>query len=410
MLRSAILIATLAPLGVPALAIGATASVSTETQYRTPNKGAPQPYEVSRYSYLAGPGERNQPVLTFADSGRALTIKDDGALIAPGNGCAAIGPSEVRCAAPAGAEVPGLGIATLAVALGDGDDILNAIADVERSVAVDAGPGADQVVVREGEAKGGDGDDVLQSSGTSAALNGGAGSDVLQGGQGDESLTGGLGRDRINGGPGRDTVVFTEETQSVTVDLARPGPAGTAAEPDDVRNVESVSGGQGDDVLRGSEGRNGISGGPGRDLIEAGGGSDSLDGGPGADHVRGGEGNDDLIEDFVASGAADRLQGDAGRDRIYSPSSGATLLGGPGRDLLQFPSGAVRVDGGADDDELEASDLTGRQAASAVRNRPGSGCEPSRQRTDSPGLRVDDAGGWRRCPGLDSRPRPPARR
>lgn len=67
----------------------------------------------------------------------------------PGEGCASVGAGEVRCMTTTGAMVPelglGAGFATLTVLLADEDDVLGALAADDRSVAVDAGPGADQV-------------------------------------------------------------------------------------------------------------------------------------------------------------------------------------------------------------------------------------------------------------------------
>lgn len=144
MFPRALVLAMLGALGAPAAAFGATASVATETGSTPVAHGPPLTELRSTYSYVAGPGEQNQPALTLTEGGRVLTISDAGASIAPGDGCASVGPSEVRCIAPAGATIAPL----VTVALGDGDDVLGVFGG-ERSVAIDAGPGADPLRSRE---------------------------------------------------------------------------------------------------------------------------------------------------------------------------------------------------------------------------------------------------------------------
>ena len=388
MLGRAGLLAALGALLAPAAALGATAGVTTRTETVPGDKGPDTTVLRADFLYTAAPGEANRVVLSLA--GRVLTVTDAGAAIVAGAGCEPVAPAGVRCTAPAGT-TPSYRGDVVAVALGDGDDELAATDDGHWGLGVEAGPGADRVALGAGTVRGGDGDDVLRFSGRSGLLDGGPGADVLeggagsesgtliggpgddvlQGGGGSESLAGGPGRDRIDGGAGSDTVGFTEATDPVTVDLGRPGPAGTAAEPDDVRNVEGAIGGQGDDVLRGTDAANALSGAAGRDLLVAGAGDDALDGGEGADRVLGGRGADEILEPYEAQGAADRLEGGAGDDRIYTPSAGATLLGGAGKDSLEFSSsGAAWVDGGAGDDSLEGSDLrTDRLRARCGRGR-----------------------------------------
>jgi hypothetical protein len=93
-----------------------------------------------------------------------------------------------------------------------------------------------------------------------------------------------------------------------------------------------VTGGPGNDRIRGSSLSEKLMGGPGNDyitggpcdadILEGGPGSDTLIGGPNDDILRGGPGNDRL---FGGSGD-DQLFGGPGRDR---------LVGGPGRDVTQ---------------------------------------------------------------------------
>jgi glucose/arabinose dehydrogenase len=91
---------------------------------------------------------------------------------------------------------------------------------------------------------------------------------------------------------------------------------------------DTVSGGNGNDMMFG---------GSGEDILLGGFGNDTLYGGNGADLVRGDEGNDLLF-------------GDAGDDRVRGGDGRDTLVGGIGDDRLFGDSGDDLVFGGAGDD------------------------------------------------------------
>ena len=353
-----------AGLALPAPALAATASVSTTTATTPGNKGPDTIVDVHTLSYVAGPGETNAAVLTLAADGRSVTIRDTGADIVAGAGCTATG-GEVRCEPPPRTRPESI---FLTVQLGDGDDAL--VVTGGQRAGVDAGPGDDRVELAGGSASGGDGADVLRSTGGDVTFGGGAGDDVLEGGPGDDSLVGGAGRDRIDGGAGQDLTGWPDETRPVVVDLSRPGPAGPAAEPDDLRDIEGAGGGSGDDVLLGGAGANLLAGGPGSDVVSGRDGADYLDGGPGTDQMSGGAGADELIEgDWVPGGVRDHLNAGAGDDRVYALSPGSVILGGPGDDDLEFFHGARTVDGGPGRDLLSTMEVGPR----AIRGGCGSG-------------------------------------
>jgi hypothetical protein len=346
----------LALLLLPAGAQAATVSVSTVgVQMFEPHTGDFTVIQ-STFTYTAAAGEANAPALTFTADHRVLTIQDPGAVIAAGTGCAPGVAGEVRCEVP-----PGSTPVSVKLALGDGDDVLAPFAGAPPGFpAIDAGPGADTVDVVSGTVEGGEGDDVLRGSVGPATLKGGPGADTITGGSAEDAVYGGPGADRLDGGAGRDFVYFDEAQAPVTVDLTQPGPAGTAAEPDDIRNFEGAAGGAGADLLRGDDGDNFFIGGGGDDLIEGRGGNDTIDVGPGADRALGGDGNDELVNGvFVAAGEADTLEGGAGDDVLRDLSTGAVLLGGPGADTLDFQQGARRADGGAGNDRIAAFELRG---------------------------------------------------
>ncbi|GBD42104.1 Leukotoxin [bacterium HR39] len=110
----------------------------------------------------------------------------------------------------------------------------------------------------------------------------------------------------------------------------------------------AVSGGEGDDVVVGSDRADTIAGHGGDDVIDGAGGDDVLYGGEGADHVSGGEGNDVLAGD----GGNDVLAGDAGNDRLEGGPGDDRLEGGAGDDLAFGDEGPDVLDGGSGSDVL----------------------------------------------------------
>ncbi len=104
----------------------------------------------------------------------------------------------------------------------------------------------------------------------------------------------------------------------------------------------TVSGGDGDDVLFGSDRADVLLGGSGFDLLDGGAGDDTLFGGPQNDIVKGGAGNDVLHGDSgleTARGSdlgADRLDGGDGFDLLWVGDGLDVLRGGAGFDFFAF--------------------------------------------------------------------------
>ena len=143
---------------------------------------------------------------------------------------------------------------------------------------------------------------------------GGQGSDLVLGGPGDDYLSGGDGgHDRVNGGDGDDTIGngspldsqsdlldggagtdtldYSERRKDVRIDL-RPGkPSGGSGEGHRASTIENATGGDGDDLLVGDEGRNALDGGPGANRVFGSGGDDYFHFGP-YDKLYGGDGDD----------------------------------------------------------------------------------------------------------------------
>lgn len=165
--------------------------------------------------------------------------------------------------------------------------------------------------------------DSLYGNAADNILRGQGGDDLLKGGGGDDYLYGGDGNDRldidgvgdyVDGGDGNDTVYFNigsdpRHPLGFTVDLLSgrfgglwfgPGPDDR---PQNIVNVENVSGSERREVIRGDDADNMLWGNGGDDILRGRGGDDYIDGGLGRDSIIG-----DAGDDLLAGGAdADRF-------------------------------------------------------------------------------------------------------
>jgi RTX calcium-binding nonapeptide repeat (4 copies) len=203
--------------------------------------------------FTAAAGETNQLVISLESSAyprHRFVVRDQGAPVQAGAGCAQVDTFAAACTA--GAVGP--------VQLGDGDDwFASGIGGGD----LFGGDGQDVLQRRFGPMAGGEGDDVL--IGADGAGNGGndvlmvrmgrgdSGDDVLscvpredwcllEGGSGDDLLTGGAGQDRLLGRSGNDVL--------------RGG-----------ANFDVLAGGLGDDRLVGGAGRDHLGGASGADRL-----------------------------------------------------------------------------------------------------------------------------------------------
>lgn len=171
--------------------------------------------------------------------------------------------------------------------------------------------------------RGGAGSDGLIGNGGDDALLGEGGSDLLSGGDGNDWLPGDapgtlVGTDYLDGGPGFDSTSYEGRATAVIVildDLANDGQYG---ENDHLMTVESVTGGNGGDVMVGGTGAETLSGGNGNDYLDGGGGADLLRGGAGDDVIYGLDGDDTLD----GGSGVDDLDGEAGTDRCEVADGG----------------------------------------------------------------------------------------
>ncbi|WP_029407232.1 DUF4347 domain-containing protein [Thiomicrorhabdus sp. Milos-T2] len=90
-----------------------------------------------------------------------------------------------------------------------------------------------------------------------------------------------------------------------------------------IKNIDSVTGGKGNDFIKGGTGIDDLSGGKGDDAITGNAGIDNIQGDAGNDWLDGGIGTD-------------TVQGGAGEDTLIASVGGDTLSGGAGNDTYQF--------------------------------------------------------------------------
>ncbi|HEX8086031.1 MAG TPA: calcium-binding protein [Solirubrobacteraceae bacterium] len=230
---------------------------------------------------ITGPNRERNRITITGRSGGGLSIRDTLSAITVGPGCTQSRPDRAAC---------GGGITDLSADLG-------ALSD---SISV----------------------------GYSAAVRA-----TLRGGSGNDTLRGGPRNDLLIGGSGRDTVTYSGTAADVHVTLGAGGADdGITGEEDEVLEVERAVGGNGFDVLIGSESGNSLYGGPGDDRLDGAGGADTLFGGRGNDLLQGGTGDDLFVADRSPDGS-DTMQGGPDSDAAdYSRRSGNVVADPDGRD------------------------------------------------------------------------------
>jgi hypothetical protein len=141
----------------------------------------------------------------------------------------------------------------------------------------------------------------------------------MSGGNGNDHIRGNMGNDKIYGDAGNDLIAGDDGN-------------------------DHLYGGDGDDCLSGGAGRDFLYGDKGNDKLNGGLGDDVLDGGLGDDFLMGAEGNDVLRGDTGQSGGgSDLLVGGLGNDSLFGGKDGDCLVGDEGNDVLT---------GGADGDNF----------------------------------------------------------
>ncbi|KAB1088260.1 tandem-95 repeat protein [Neorhizobium galegae] len=210
---------------------------------------------------------------------------------------------------------------------------------------------------------GGDEANKLTGNGGNDYLDGGLGADVLDGGEGNDTfvlgadVTGSGTRniqlgdgsllavniaglagtaDKVIGGAGNDTIILERDGKSGFV-------ADYSTAPGYLSGVEKIVGTDGNDVILLAAGST-ADGGP--ITIEGGDGNDILGGSNSADIINGGTGND-LISGL---GGNDILKGGAGNDEIWGGAGDDTIDGGDNTDNITGGLGNDTINGGAGGD------------------------------------------------------------
>lgn len=172
--------------------------------------------------------------------------------------------------------------------------------------------------------------------------------DTLYGGTGNDFLSADDSEDILNGGDrtsttgtGNDTLVAYQGTVTLGNSLSGGdgndvligGVAGDTL--DGGTGNDSLFGNGGNDTLLGGAGLDSLSGGIGNDNLDGGADNDNLDGGVGSDTLTGGTGNDNLNGGGL-DGVADDLIGGDGNDVLFGYADGDTLIGGKGADTINL--------------------------------------------------------------------------
>lgn len=297
-----------------------------------------------KVSFEAAPGEANR--VTVARTPESVRVSDEGAPLVAGPGCALVG-GRVEC--------PSELVASVALRLGDGDDVVEMHTATPTTVA------------------GGEGNDRLSGGEEVDLLDGGPGDDVLKSGIGDDRLVGGPGADVFAGGTGSelgpsfgegggglhvagceveydvvsprddlgtDVVSYAARSDPVAVTVDGVANDGAPGEGDNVLpDVEWVLGGRASDRFVGDGRRNYFTGFGGDDVFVGGGGNDLFLAGRGDDRFTGGAGNDCA----AGGGGEDRLDAGSGADLLLGGLDFDRLSAGDGDDAIVSRDGAPDV-------------------------------------------------------------------
>jgi Ca2+-binding RTX toxin-like protein len=228
-------------------------------------------------------------------------------------------------------------------------------------------------------------ENITSGSGNDS-LTGDKNSNYLSAGSGNDTLIGVLGAidagDTLDGGDGDyiDTADYSNLTsaQAITVSLADTSSNGnfsvaivngSGTSTDSLKNIENISSGAGNDILKGDAKANYLKAGAGNDILYgSGGGNDTLDGGTGIDTVTYENLSQNLSIDLsqtkvTIGGQTDTLSsienatGGNGSDSLKGDANVNVLTGGAGKDTLIGSLGGAgdTLAGGADTNTVDYS-------------------------------------------------------
>ena len=317
-------LAALALLAAPAAASAGTIAIRTETG------AGGTTFRVAEY--VAAAGEANR--LAFVHSAGLLRVTDTGATVVAGAGCTSVSATVATC--------PATTYTNVRVWAGDRNDVV-------RGVTWQC---SNSVLCPVNQLIGGQGNDLLIGSDENHdRLFGGPGKDRLRGHGQYDVLAGGPGADVFRGGAGFDEVVYWGRKNGVSADLDGVADDGEVGELDLIgKDVEYLTGGDGDDTLTGDAGQNDLTGGPGSDVLRGRGGFDVITGESGDDTLSGG--SERLGDLIVAGDGNDRVFGGGGNDVLEGGFGDDRIFGGPGRDGLRGLAGNDVMRGGGGSDSI----------------------------------------------------------
>ena len=216
-----------------------------------------------------------------------------------------------RLVATGGSGTGGQAISPVVLVGGDDEDVLRGgsgadyISGMDGPDLISGGPGSDRLgadaspltfppMTDAGEdvIRGGPGNDVLRGGLDDDRLDGGAGDDEEHGSDGHDIFLQGTqanGSDHLFGGEDRDEARYQARRSAVRVTLDNKRNDGANGERDSVGfklDLEDVTGGRGDDVIKGSKAANVLAGRAGGDLLVGKAGIDICIGGPGRDEIQ----------------------------------------------------------------------------------------------------------------------------
>ncbi|MEJ5991243.1 calcium-binding protein [Ramlibacter sp. PS3R-8] len=214
------------------------------------------------------------------------------------------------------------------------------------------------------------------------------GSNVITGNRGGNTLRVSGGADVVLGGGGRDTLIvnYADAVTDVVGTVGSITDGGTnSVSFEQVEDFiiytgsgdDTVTTGDGDNLLRTSDGNDTITTGAGDSLVESGDGNDTIEVGHGHNTVNAGRGDDTVTTGdggnrVLAGQGNNTVTTGGGADQVYSGTGDDTLETGAGRDSVQVSGGIDTADAGVGHDLLTvdyadlSTNVMGRLSAGSV--------------------------------------------
>jgi uncharacterized delta-60 repeat protein len=247
-------------------------------------------------------------------------------------------------------------VANLDIVTFDGDDTVTNSTDV--AAKIDVGDGANNVTVADGVATitGGDGvDHITAGDGLHLLVEAGGGNDSVTLGDGGNVVLGGAGNDTITTGEGNDEIYGEAGSDFVDAGAGNDTVFG-GRRVDNLTSGNLSDGGEpdGQNVLLGGDGSDLLVGAGNRDTLRGGAREDTLLGFAGSDLLSGGGGGDNLD----GMGGNDRLYGGTGNDHLVGGNHNDRMSGGDGNDGFLGGNGVDVLHGDTGNDIFLTADQT----------------------------------------------------